>query len=98
MGWMYVERGMTEKSRQILITTVEEGSPADDVLRVGDVILGVFGKLFGRDARKSFGAAIGQAETEQSKDILKLIVWRQGRKVDIDLKLRVMGAYGDTAP
>jgi len=98
LGWMYVERGMTEKSRQILITTVEKGSPADGVLKVGDVILGTFGKPFDHDARKSFGLAIGRAETERSKGILKLVVWRQGRKVDIDLKLKVMGAYSDTAP
>ncbi len=98
MGWMHVEGGMTEQARQILVTVVEKGSPADGVLKVGDVILGTFGKLFDRDARKSFGFAIGQAETEASKGVLKLIVWRQGRQQDIDLKLKVMGAYSDTSP
>lgn len=98
MGWMHVEGGMTENSRQILVTSVEKGSPADGVLKAGDVILGVFGKPFDSDARKSFGAAIGQAETEQSEGILKLILWRQGEKLDIDLKLKVMGAYSDTSP
>ena len=98
LGWMYVEGGMTRESRQILITAVEKGSPADGVLEVGDVILGVFGKPFTEDARKSFGWAIGEAETEKSKGILPLIVWRKGKTQNIDLKIQVMGAYSDTSP
>jgi len=98
LGWMYVEGGMTRESRQILITAVEKGSPADGVLEVGDVILGVFGKPFTEDARKSFGWAIGQAETEKCKGILPLTVWRKGTTQNIDLKIQVMGAYSDTSP
>ncbi|MEI8374740.1 MAG: DUF6288 domain-containing protein [Planctomycetota bacterium] len=97
-GWIYVESGMTEKSRQILITEVEKNSPADGILQVGDVILGVFGEPFSEDARKSFGRAIGEAETEVRQGILKLLVWRKSKQQEIDLKLRVMGAYRDTAP
>jgi len=98
LGWMYVEAGMTVKSRQILITAVEKGSPADGVLEVGDVILGVFGKPFTEDARRSFGRAIGEAETEKGKGLLPLIVWRKGKTQNIDLKIQVMGAYSDTSP
>ena len=98
LGWMRVEAGMTVKSRQILITTVEKGSPADGVLEVGDVILGVFGKPFTEDARRSFGQAIGEAETEKGKGILPLIVWRKGKTQSIDLKIQVMGTYSDTSP
>jgi hypothetical protein len=98
LGWMYVEGGMTHESRQILVTAVEKGSPAAGVLEVGDVVLGVFGKPFAEDARKSFGRAIGEAETEQSKGILPLIVWRKGKPQNIALKLQVMGAYSDTSP
>jgi len=98
LGWMYVEGGMTAKARQILITAVEKGSPADGVLEVGDVILGVFGKRFTEDARKSFGWAIGEAETEKGRGILPLIVWRKGKTQNIALKIQVMGAYSDTSP
>jgi len=98
LGWMYVEAGMTVKSRQILITAVEKGSPADGVLEVGDVILGVFGQPFTDDARKSFGRAIGQAETEEARGILPLILWRQGKTQNTNLRLQVMGAYSDTSP
>lgn len=97
-GWMYVEGGMTENSRQILVTVIDKGSPADGVLQVGDVILGVFGKPFSEDARKSFGRAIGEAETEKAKGILPLTVWRGGKSQDVQLKLKVMGTYSDTSP
>ena len=59
LGWMHVAGGMTEQSRQILITAVEETSPADGLLEVGDVVQGVFGQLFTSDARRAFGHAIG---------------------------------------
>ena len=98
LGWMFVEAGMTEKSRQILVTAVETGSPADGKLQVGDVILGVFGKPFREDARKSLGWAIGRAETAEAGGVLPLSVWRQGKTQDIELKLQVMGAYSDTSP
>ena len=98
LGWMHVEGGMTVKARQILVTAVEKGSPGDGVLQVGDVILGVFGKPFGQDARKGLGLAIGRAEAEQARGILPLIVWRKGKTQDLNVKLQVLGAYSDTSP
>ncbi len=98
LGWMYVEAGMTEKSRQILVTAVEKGSPAAGVLEVGDVILGLFGKPFTQDARKSFGWAIGEAETEKGRGFLPLVVWHQGKTENVELKLQAMGTYSETSP
>jgi len=98
LGWMQVEAGMTEKCRQILITEVEKRSPAAGKLEKGDVILGVFGKAFDEDARKCFGRAIGQAETEAARGILPLTVWRKGKSQSVELKLQVMGSYSDTSP
>ncbi|KPK46865.1 MAG: hypothetical protein AMK72_09125, partial [Planctomycetes bacterium SM23_25] len=40
-GWMYSDKLVTADARQIRITKVEKGSPADGILAVGDVILGV---------------------------------------------------------
>lgn len=98
LGWLQVEAGMTEKARQILITEVEKHSPADGKLEKGDVILGVFGKPFDDDARKCFGRAIGQAETETGRGILPLTVWRKGKSQNVEVKLQVMGTYSDTSP
>lgn len=98
LGWMFVEAGMTEKSRQILVTAVEKDSPADGKLATGDVILGVFGQPFADDARKCFGLAIGRAETEAACGVLPLTIWRQGKTQTIELKLQVMGSYSETSP
>ncbi len=98
LGWMHVEAGMTENSRQILITAVENGSPAAGKLEVGDVILGVFGKRFTEDARRVFGRAIGQAESEAARGLLPLTVSRKGKAQEIVLKLQVMGSYSETSP
>lgn len=97
-GWIHVKGGLTVASRQILVVTIEKGSPADGVLSVGDVILGIDGKPFSNDARVGLGMAIGDAEKEENKGLLRLLVWRNGQKTQVSLKLRVMGAYSDTAP
>lgn len=96
LGWMYVESGMTEEARQILITKVEKGSPADGKLEVGDVILGVFGQPFTTDARRTFGLAIGRAEAADG--VLPLTVWRSNKTETVILQLQVMGAYRETSP
>lgn len=88
----------TAAARQILVTHVGKGSPADGVLQVDDVILGVNGKLFTDDARKSFALAIQEAEKPENGGILRLTRWRAGKVEEVTLRLRVMGAYSDTAP
>jgi hypothetical protein len=67
-------------------------------MKVDDVILGVGGRLFSDDARKSIAVAIQEAEKEANGGILKLNIWRAGKTEDVQLKLRVIGTYSDTAP
>jgi hypothetical protein len=38
-GWIYCDRMVTSDARQIAITKVDKGSPADGSIEVGDVIL-----------------------------------------------------------
>jgi hypothetical protein len=108
-GWIYtlpvrqfdlerLQGRTTLPSRQILVTHVGAKSPADGVLQVNDVILGVSGKPFSDDARKSFAVAIQDAEKEANQGILKLTRWRAGKTEEVQLKLRVMGTYSATAP
>ena len=49
-GWIWAWQLETTDSRQILVTKVAQGSPADGVLEVGDVILGTGGRPFTEDA------------------------------------------------
>ena len=97
-GWIWGRSLETTDSRQILITKVDKGSPADGVLQVGDVILGAGDKVFTEDVRKSFGRAIGEAEKDENKGILKLVRWRKGKRQDVQIKLPVMGSYTKRAP
>lgn len=97
-GWVWGWRGHTFEARQIYITTVAAGSPADGVLAKGDVILGLAGKMFDDDARVVLARALTEAEKEQNHGLLKLIRWREGKTENVEIKLAVMGAYSDTAP
>jgi hypothetical protein len=97
-GWMYCDKMVTTDARQISITKVEKGSPADGVLAVGDVILGVGGKLFSYDPRTEMGKALTLAESEAGQGNLILTRWRAGRSAEVVVKLPVLGTYSATAP
>jgi len=106
-GWIHTKAAnnldagqgrFTLASRQILVTHIGPGSPADGIMQVNDVILGVGGKPFSDDARKSIAHAIQEAEKETNRGILKLTRWRAGTTEEVQLKLRVLGTYSATAP
>ncbi|MHC4249942.1 MAG: DUF6288 domain-containing protein, partial [Planctomycetota bacterium] len=88
----------TSKARQIAITKVEKGSPADGVLAVGDVILGVGGRTFSYDPRTEVGKALTLAESDAGGGRLSLIRWRAGETGNVVVKLPVLGTYSNTAP
>lgn len=106
-GWIYtrpatyldsLQGRTTAASRQILVTHVGDKSPADGVMAVDDIILGVGGKPFADDARKSIALAIQEAEKDANKGVLKLTRWRGGKTEEVQLKLAVIGTYAATAP
>ena len=88
----------TADARRIVITRVASRSPADGVLKVGDVIVGVEGRDFEEDARIQFAQAITRAEREESRGVLRLVCVRSGIRKMIELRLPVMGSYSETAP
>jgi len=97
-GWMFCDQMVTTDARQIAITKVEKGSPADGILAVGDAILGVGGKPFSYDPRTEFGKALTTAETEAGGGKLAVTRWRAGKVEEVVIKLPVLGSYGATAP
>ncbi len=97
-GWMWGMMLRTDLARQILLTKVEPGSPADGVLKEGDVILGIGNSKFDSDARIAFGKAVTEAEKAENKGQLKLLRWRNGKTETVTVQLKVMGSYGPLAP
>ena len=95
-GWMWGWKDQTTHARQIYITKVDKGSPADGLLTEGDVILGTEQKPFSRDARYAFSDAITAAEADGGK--LNLLRWRAGKTESITLQLAALGAYSNNAP
>jgi hypothetical protein len=97
-GWIHTANGHSRLARQILVTAVAKGSPADGVLSIGDVILGVGSQKFAEDARIQFAKAIAEAESERGGGELPLLRWREGKSEVVELKLPVLGSYSATAP
>ena len=97
-GWMHCDRLVTADARQIRITKVDKSSPADGVLAVGDVILGVGGEAFSHDPRTEMGKALTKAESEAGGGNLSLIRWRGGKTETVVVKVPVLGTYSATAP
>lgn len=97
-GWIYTADGHSRAARQILVTAVAAGSPADGVLRLGDVILGVGDRAFADDARIQFAGAIAEAESVPGGGRLRLLRWRDKKTEIVELALPVLGSYSATAP
>ncbi len=97
-GWMFCDKLVTTDARQIAITAVDPGSPADGLFAIGDVLLGVAGKPFSFDPRTELGQEITAAETEAGGGRLALTRWRAGKAEEITLRLPVLGTFSATAP
>ena len=104
IDWNHPHSPDTSPSREILIRSVEEGSPADGILRPYDIILGVANEPgekpvpFTTDARLAFARAITQAESETGQGKLALLCWRDGGSGVVTLNLPVLGDYSDVPP
>jgi len=97
-NWKLASGVQNNDARQILITEVAKGSPADGVLEKNDVVIGLNGRAFEGDARLLFAQAVTEAEKEASVGRLELVRWRAGKTDNVQLKLRVLGTYASTAP
>ena len=97
-GRIRCDKMVTSNARDITITKVEQGSPADGVIAVGDVILGVGGKPFCSDPRTEMGQALTLAESEAGQGTLTLTRWRADITAEVMVKLPVLGTYSATAP
>jgi len=92
-----VRKRATQDARQAYITAVAEGSPAEGVLRAGDVVLGVGDRPFESDARVVLARAIQEAESEHDGRLV-LLRWRDGRTDAVTIQLEALPAFSPTAP
>lgn len=97
-GWIYCDKLVTTDARQIAVTSVAQGSPAEGRIAVGDVLLGAGGKPFTFDPRTELGRAITAAETVEGGGKLLLIRWRSGQTSEVEVQLPVLGSFSATAP
>ncbi len=95
-GWMFSERMETTAARQVAVTEVDPGSPAEGLFAVGDVLLGVAGERFSVDPRLEIGRAITEAEGRRGK--LTFIRWRDGETEKVTVRIAPLGKYASTAP
>jgi len=100
-GWLYalkMDDGASRDARQVMVTFIEKGSPAEGKVKLNDVIIGVNGEKFTSDARRVLGKAIVEAEKKKNKGKLDLRIWRDGKEIDIVLTLKVMPTPSPSAP
>ena len=100
---------LTEKT--FIVRYIFAGSPAAGRLKVGDVIVGAFGKGFSSHAFGYGGSkgphgykgpimdmGLGIEKAEASDGKLVLNVTRDSKKIDVTIKLETIGAFSSTFP
>ena len=97
-GYMNGRNNESLVTRQILITEIEKGSPAEGKLEKGDIILGVAHENFKSDARKAFAQALTRAESKEGQGRLSIRRWRKGEIKDITISIPVLGSYSESFP
>lgn len=99
-GWVRAYLGgklfWGENGKEILVTHVDPGSPADGILATFDVIVGANGKPFDSDARVLMGEAIFAAERSDGK--LHLMRWRDGETSEVVIELQPLGKTAKALP
>lgn len=95
-GWHLGPTGFYGKlgKKDITVTYVTKGSPAEGKVNVGDVILSAAGKKLEGDIRKQFATAINTAEAAADGSLVLQL--KDGK--DVSLTLQKLGSYSATAP
>lgn len=100
-GYIFAREFDSSDARQILVKHIEKGSPAAGVLEVGDIIVGVNGRVFSSDARIAFATAIERAEKPNTAGIasgLDVLCVRDGKRMKVTVPLSSMASYSASAP
>lgn len=90
------ERYPRSKSSSGTVAYIYKNSPAEQLLRLGDVVVGVEGQRFHKDFSARLAEAIGRAEAGEGK--LDLLIERDGAAKTVTFQLKKMGQYSSTWP
>lgn len=82
----------------MLVKWTIPGSPADGKILPGDMIYSVNGKLLDDKPLHMVAVAIELAESEEGAGKISFGLRRNGKNIDVPLKLEVLGAYSATSP
>ena len=85
----------------LLVGKITPESPADGKVLEGDLIYGVNGTEFGsgpEENYRQFAAGITKAEAEVGGGTMILNIRREGKLIEVPVKLEFMGAYSATSP
>jgi len=88
VGWIH--------GREFVVHEVDKGSPADGILRPGDVVLKANGHGLGIDPRMGLGHAI--TESEAADGTLRITLYRDGKEVEAAVQLQKLGPYAKAWP
>jgi len=91
----------TPAGPNLYVTEITPGSPADGKVLQGDMIYGVYGTEFGAGSDENFrqfAAGIAQAEADAGGGTMILNIRRDGKLIEVPVKLAYMGAYSATSP
>ncbi len=80
------------------VREVKPGSPADGKLFDDDMIYSANGNMLGNKAWEVMAGAITDSETHEKQGKLVLGVHRDGKNLDVEITLAVMGTFSPTAP
>lgn len=85
---------------ELVVAGIDEGSPADGVLQLNDIVVGVNGRLFeeGEDGRVALGYALAEARTRKLGGTLTIHAVRDGEIQNLPIKLAVGDDYSPTWP
>jgi sialate O-acetylesterase len=85
----------------LLVGKITPESPAEGKVLEGDLIYGVNGTEFGagpEENYRQFAAGITKAEAEVGGGTMILNIRREGKLIEVPIKLEFMGAYSATSP
>jgi len=87
-------------SKELLVVHVLPDSPATDVLRLDDIVIGANGRLFEdpEDPRPEMGNALVESQSPELGGILTLQIVRARKPVNVKMDLGNTLSYSDTWP